>query len=382
MNLLLVNRYVFFTAVAYVTAIIIIYTASILYYYNKRDTPSQDMDEYPDVTILIPTHNEKKIIHKRIENIFQMDYPKENISVIFIDDSSDSTPEIIQEYVDNNSNFKLLRFNERMGYSPSIMAGTKEAKTNIIILNEAGSMPSPDSVKKMVRHFQNSRVGSVSGRSSILNVDENVGKIESLYLRILNLLRQGESNMDSTFSIQGEAMAVRRDLVKDIYTAQDTGSVDTSMAFEVRLKGFKSLYDPDVVFHEYAPSDRGGWIKQKTIRAANWMRILLIYKEMLLNPGYGRYGFIILPFYFNVLFLFPFLALLAALNVSLGIIIDPFFQQLGIAIGIILVLLLLLSRNLVILLVQIEISLINAVYQIIKKRSHDKIERVESTRRV
>ena len=234
MNLIIVNRLIFSITASLILATIIIYGLFLLYYGRKKIGLLSNEEYVPNVTILIPTHNEKTIIHKRIQNLFELDYPKEKISVIFIDDSNDETPEIIQGYVDENPNFKLLSFTERMGYSPSIMAGAKEATTDIIILNEAGSLPAPDSISMMVRHFQDPQIGAVSGRSVILNIEESVGQMETVYLRILNYFRDAESKIDSTFSIQGEAMAVRRNLILNIDTKQDTGSVDTSMAFEVR----------------------------------------------------------------------------------------------------------------------------------------------------
>jgi cellulose synthase/poly-beta-1,6-N-acetylglucosamine synthase-like glycosyltransferase len=383
MHLIFINRTIFLLTISIMALNVLIYGLFLIYYYGKDKKTSYNYEVNPEVTILIPTHNEEKIIHKRISNIYELDYPKEKINVIFIDDSTDSTPEIIDEYVKQNENFKLIKFNQRMGYSPSIMAGVKEAETDIIILNEAGSLPSPDSITNLVRHFQDDEIGCVSGRSVILNIDEKIGNMETLYLKILNFFRKAESNLDSTFSIQGEAMAVKRNLVLNAESREGTGSVDTSMAFEVRLRDKKSIYDPEVVFHEYSPNDNTGWIKQKTIRAANWMRILIIYRKMFLNPRYGKFGILVMPFYALVLFAYPFLAPIATLNILIGIFIDPLFINIGLTIGLLLVIGIIFFRKLITLLIHIEISLLNATYQIyISRRSHDKIERVESTRRV
>lgn len=365
-----------------------VYSIILLYYYlTKRFEYTyydrKNIDMLPDITILLPTHNEEKVISQRIKNILDLHYPNKKIKVIFIDDSTDSTPEIIKRYVKMHDHIHLIRFNERMGYSPSILAGVRASNTKIIIFFEAGSFPQPDVLVNMISHFKNREIGAVSGGSEILNKDERVGKNESLYLKILNFIRESESHMDSTFYIKAEAMAIRRDQISDIEAYPDTGDIGTSMAYLIRKKGYKCIYDPKVVFHEYAPLNSSGWIKQKTIRSANMMRILLIYKDMIFNPRYGKFGCLTLPFHFFVLFILPFFPPMAIASILIGIYVDTmFFLRITIAISIAVLLAILLSKNIFILLIEINFSLLKALYQIFfSKKSHDAIDRVESTRR-
>lgn len=385
MDYSLLIRYLFILTISIPLIVVFSYGMILLYSLSKKRNLRLDAAAVnEDVTILIPTHNEEKIIEKRIENIFKLDYPQDKIKVNFIDDSNDSTPKIIQKFVDQNKNFQLIRFETRMGYSPSIIAGLKASTTDLIILNEAGSFPRPDIINNMMKDFQDSRIGGVTGRSVIINTDENIGDVESLYLRILNLMRKAESNLDSTFIIKGEATAYKRELVNDIESFPGTGSIDTTMSFLVRKKGFKTIYDENVIFDEYAPAGGKDYVKQKTTRAANWVRNLIIFKEMILNPKYGAFGMITMPFNLIALLVFPFLVPLAIGLLIIGIIIDTsvFIWIAGIAL-IILIVALIFARKLLTLFSEIEISLLKAIYQIFfKKKGHDKIERVESTRRI
>jgi cellulose synthase/poly-beta-1,6-N-acetylglucosamine synthase-like glycosyltransferase len=377
-------RTIFTTSLSIPVIILVAYSLLLLYYSKKNIHNYNNLETFPKISILIPSHNEETIIEKRIENIYNSKYPFEKVDVIFIDDSSDSTADVIQKFVDKHPNFQLIKFNERMGYSIAIQAGIEASNTDIIVLNEAGSFPRPDAISNLVANFENKEIGAVTAKSQLLNTDEKVGQIESLYLRIVNFIRNSESNMDSTFYIKGEATAYRRELVSDIQAKSKTGSIDTSMAFWVRRKGYRVRYDPEVVFEEFAPSDDSGYIKQKTIRAANWMRNLILFKDMILNPKYGKFGLFTLPFNAIVLFIFPILPFIALFSLIAGIITDPvFFVPFVYPLVVVLLILLILSRNLVLLLLELEISLLKAIYQIFVVRvGHEKIERVESTRRV
>ena len=378
-------NYVFILSAAIPAVSILTYSAIIFFYGSLTKTQIiQNIEtDYPEITILIPSYNEEKVIEKRIQNILNYDYPQDKMRVIFIDDSNDATPDIIKKYVEKNSHLELLRMNERMGYSKAVYAGLKLVETDIVVLNEAGSFPLPLTLKNQISKFQNPEIGAVTGHSKILNTDERVGQVESLYLQLLNYLRKAESNMDTTIIIKGEATAYRTSLVKDIDAVEDTGSLDTSMAFSVRKNGQKTIYSPDVIFEEFAPSDETGFRKQKMIRAANIMRNLLMFKNMLLNPKYGKFGLISMPFYFISFFITPLLLPVALGSMLLGLLTNYVIYRYLTGLFItVLFFVSLFKRDLIKLILELEFSLLKAIYQIFfSKKSHDKIERVESTRR-
>src|SRR5512135_2379874 len=55
--------------------------------------------EYPSCSILIPAHNEEKVIARTIEAMLHLTYPRDKLTIIVINDSStDGTREIIEHY--------------------------------------------------------------------------------------------------------------------------------------------------------------------------------------------------------------------------------------------------------------------------------------------
>ena len=361
---------------------------TIILYYNKvknnRSTKILASEEYePLVSVVVPTHNEVSIISKRIENLLDTNYPKDKLEIIFVDDSNDSTPQIITEYSKKNPFIHLLRFNQRMGYSPSLIAGCKAAKGEIVVFAEASSFLEPETLHHLVSNFKNPKVGAVTGKDMLLNLDEQMGQSENSYLRILDFLRQGESNMDSTIYMKGEAAAVRRDLINDLDKLEAPGTADTAIALFIRSKGYRFIFDPEVKFYEYAPSTREGRIKQKTIRAANLIKVIWSFRALIFRRGYGKFGSIILPFNFAMLAFVPLLILLGAISLVALTFFEPVISltiwgiiALSLAVGSI------VSRRLVVTFFEFEYSLLKALYEILfVRKSHDKIEKVESTRR-
>lgn len=363
-----------------------LYGAILVYYKRKKPQPSPNTQHVdakfePYVSVVTPTHNEASVISKKIENLLSSNYPSDKTELVFVDDSEDSTPDIIQQYADRFPNIRLLRFNKRMGYSPCMFEGVKSSRGDIIVLSDAGSFHDESTIPNLVRHFRNPGIGAVTSQDVILNVDEKVGKSEGLYQKIFNFVRTAETNMDSTFYFKGEASAVRKELISDL---EDCGATfDTAAALFVRQKGYKTIFDPEVKFYEYAPKARDERIQQKTIRAANWIKILLRFRKMIFNPKYGKFGLFTLPANLAMLIIIPSVILAGFIFLIALTFIEPFFSlAIWVAIGLTALLSLALSKHLLSTFLDFEVSLVKAIYEIsFTKRKHDQIDTVASTRR-
>jgi cellulose synthase/poly-beta-1,6-N-acetylglucosamine synthase-like glycosyltransferase len=375
------------SCIGVLVAIFGIYGCIILYYNKAKKALSAGAcasREYePAVSVVVPTHNEISIISKRIENLLASDYPREKLEILFVDDSSDSTPRIIEEYSEKNPHIRLLRFNQRMGYSPSLIAGCNAAKGEIIVFAEASSFLECDTIRHLVKNFRNPDIGAVTGKDMLLNLNEQMGQSENSYLRILDFVRQGESNMDSTVYMKGEAAAVRKALLTDLDKLNAPGTADTAIAFFVRSKGYRFIFDPEVKFYEYSPSTRDGRVKQKTIRAANLIKVIWSFRALFFKRKYGKFGSITLPFTFAMLALAPVVILAAAIFLIALAFFEPvlsliIWTMIGAALAVGLV----FSKQFVITFFEFEFSLLKALYEIVfVRKSHDKIDQVASTRR-
>jgi len=358
----------------------------IILIFNKNDRVEEEQSKsiqfHPSVTVVVPTHNEESFISKKIDNLTNTDFPKEKLEILFVDDSKDSTHSIIKQYATRCPFIKLVHFNKRKGYSPSMIEGCKRAKGEIIVLTDAGSLHDEKTISNLTRHFINQEVGGVTGKAVILNIKEEIGKSETLYIKLAHAIRTAETNLDSTFRFSGEACAVRKNLIADI--EQCNASFDTAIAFHVRQKGYKTIYDPYSKFYDFTPKTHRERIKQKTIRAANVIKVFLTYKHMLFRTRFGCFGFIILPMSIALLVFTPILLLtgLTSLTILTLLNFNLLAKTLWIIILISLIIALIFFKNVLFTFFEFTYSILKALSQVIfTKKSHDMIEKIESTRR-
>lgn len=106
-------------------------------------------EDYPDISVLIPTYNGAKTIGKTLESILGQKYDG-NIEIIVIDDhSKDNTPEIAKKYPVN------IVVNEmNMGLARSVNAGVGKAKNAIIcIVHEDIILADNEWFRKLIPHL-------------------------------------------------------------------------------------------------------------------------------------------------------------------------------------------------------------------------------------
>src|SRR5689334_7732928 len=58
-----------------------------------------DTAEWPTVTLTLPVYNEELSLRRKLDDVLQLDYPKEKLQILVISDAStDSTEDIVAGY--------------------------------------------------------------------------------------------------------------------------------------------------------------------------------------------------------------------------------------------------------------------------------------------
>ena len=127
-----------------------------------------------DVSVVLPTYNEKHNIREMIRQLFY--YIKKDIEVIVSDDNSpDGTWKIVQNISKKNNRVKLIRRFKNKGVGHSIMDGIKASKGKYIVWMDCDLTMPPSLVPKMISELKDYDVvvgsryakGGKDGRSLI-----------------------------------------------------------------------------------------------------------------------------------------------------------------------------------------------------------------------
>jgi len=119
---------------------------------------SVDTIELPFVSIVVPVYNGESTIRECLDSIMALDYPREKLEVIAVDDgSTDKTVSILKNYA------LILIQKQHGGYPSSMNAGIKEARGDAVLIVDSDTYVEQDYLAKMLREFDDRKVGVVSG---------------------------------------------------------------------------------------------------------------------------------------------------------------------------------------------------------------------------
>mgnify|MGYP001199886995 FL=1 len=218
----------------------------------RRQRPSTPPPLFtPPVSLIIAAYNEAPVIAAKLENSLALAYPPDLLQIIVVTDgSTDGTPALASSYV--NQGVKLLHEPQRRGKSAAINRAMSAATGEIVVFSDANAFYRPDALLKLTRHFQNGRVGGVSGQKTVQSGATAVSQSSGLYWKYESAIKKWESRVGSTVAVVGEMLALRRSLFAAIPPAVIND--DAYLAVQILRQGYNVLYEPEAVCWETASS--------------------------------------------------------------------------------------------------------------------------------
>ena len=263
----------------------------------------------PTVSIIIPTYNEASVIWQKLENVAQLDYPRDKLEVMVVDSAStDQTGDIVNRFAEEHHrdlNIVLVEQPFRRGKSEAINEALRRTRSEVMVLTDADVTFSPSSVQKLVRDLEGSEIGAVSAVEVPVGAKSFLTGIEADYRRVYTAIRMAEAQTDTPFMCESELSAYRRELLEPL--RQGVVCDDLELTIGVRSKGFKALYAPEVSFLENEAGSLGPKLQHKLRRGMNNQHALLQNSKVLFKSDLGKYGRVIFPFEFFVHILSPIL---------------------------------------------------------------------------
>src|SRR3989338_111501 len=132
-----------FTDIAYITILVTLsyftFFKLILWFESKGKLKSRlpKDNQLPKVSIIMPAYNEGKIIGRSLEKLMSVNYPKDKLEVLVIDDgSTDNTYEIAGTF--ESRNVRVIK-KRNTGKASSLNFGIRHAKYGFIAVIDADS---------------------------------------------------------------------------------------------------------------------------------------------------------------------------------------------------------------------------------------------------
>lgn len=219
----------------------------------KKKFPQISEDKLPSVSIIVAARNEETNILSCLESLNNLVYPQDKIEIILVDDAStDRTRQLISEFINDKSKFKLLKLVEDnqtnlKGKTRAMAEGIKASTGEIILTTDADCVVNPLWAKTIASYYHDD-VGLVNGYTT-QSVKGSFSGMQAIDFIYLLFIAAGTINLGKPVSCIGNNMSFRRKAY------EETGGYE-NLPFSVtedflllnsisRLKKYKLAYPLD-----------------------------------------------------------------------------------------------------------------------------------------
>ncbi|NLE77658.1 MAG: glycosyltransferase [Chloroflexi bacterium] len=238
---------------------------------EEPDTPTTD-GAWPMVTVQLPLFNERLVVRRLLQAVARMEYPRERLQVLVLDDSTDETTEIVAQMVDEyragGLNIRLVHRADRSGFKAGALAEAMPHTTGeIIVLFDADFVPPRSFLTRIVPYFAaNPRLGCLQTRWGHINREYSLlTSAQALALDGHFTVEQVGRNRAGLFmSFNGTAGAWRRTCIEDSGGwSASTLCEDLDLSYRAQMRGWQFLYLPDVSAPAELPAQMAAFKRQQ-----------------------------------------------------------------------------------------------------------------------
>jgi cellulose synthase/poly-beta-1,6-N-acetylglucosamine synthase-like glycosyltransferase len=218
-----------------------------------------DIADWPRLTVLIPCHNEERVVSSILEALLRVDYPADRIHIAPVNDrSTDGTRQIIDRFAAAFPDriIPVHRDEGPPGKAAALQDALKVVKDDIILVFDADYIPGKDLIKRLAAPFLDPQVGAVMGRVVPVNTPKN------LLTRLLDLERAGGYQVDQQARMNLRVIAQYGGTVGGVRVSalnavggwrKESLAEDTDITFRLVLGGWKIAYSNRYECYEEVP---------------------------------------------------------------------------------------------------------------------------------
>ncbi len=287
----------------------------LLTFFSEKEVKIRRKEiSYTDISIIIPMYNEAENIVCTIENICNVDYDKEKIKLIVVDDgSTDNSYDLAKEAIKSmkerypNLNALLLR-QENAGKYKAMNYALEHVNTEFFATLDADSYPKSDSLKIILNEFSSKNIASVTPILKVYNPTTIIEKIQAIEYSVNHFYKAVLSKANAIHVTPGPLAVYRTEVVKSLGGfRQGHKTEDMELAVRIQKSQYKIVQANDAIVYTKCPKTLKSLFAQRKRWNLGTIRNILDYKTIMFNKKYGDFG----------LFQFPMILMSGILSVSI-----------------------------------------------------------------
>ncbi len=253
------------------------------------------LTNFPTVSVIVPSYNEAKTVGATIRSLIELDYPKQKLSLILVDDGShDETPAVLSEYA--HLPYVTIVRKENGGKHTALNEGIRVSTSEFVACLDADSFVSKNALREILPHFDAENIGAVTSSMSISRPRLILERIQQAEYLLGILLRHVLSTINGLHVTPGPFTVYRRSVFDSIGLFRPAHNTeDMEIALRMQKHGWHIQNAPRARVYTKAPKTLRALLKQRVRWTTGFIRNSVDYRDLYANPKYGALGLLVLP---------------------------------------------------------------------------------------
>ncbi len=255
------------------------------------------VEHTPTVAMIVPCWNEESSILGTIKSLLELDYPKDKLSVVVVNDgSTDNSAEVLTAY-EGHPRVTIIH-KENGGKHTALNTGIEAAvDAELVGCLDADSFVEKDALREIISYFDDPKVAATTVAMSVHEPKTLLESMQNAEYILGIALRHALSAVNGIYVTPGPFSLYRRDIVMKLGGFRHGHQAeDMEMALRLQREGYWIENAVKARVYTNVPKTVPKLVKQRTRWTTGFLRnVIYDYRDLVGNPKYGTLGLLVLP---------------------------------------------------------------------------------------
>ncbi|MDP9108456.1 MAG: poly-beta-1,6-N-acetyl-D-glucosamine synthase [Pseudomonadota bacterium] len=287
---------------------------ALLYYikWERRQPATITLDDYPQISILLPCHNEGDNVNETVGWLLKQDYP--NFEIIAINDGSkDNTGELLDQLALQHARLRVVHLASNQGKAMGLRMGALLSANEFLVCIDGDALLDIHACSWMMSHFVYGHVGAVTGNPRIRNRSTLLGKIQvGEFSSIVGMIKRAQRIYGRIFSVSGVVAAFRKSALHEVnFWTTDMITEDVDVTWKLQRAGWEVRFEPNAKCWILMPETLRGLWKQRLRWAQGGSEVFLRNLDIFAHWNQRHMWLVLLELGVSLLWVYTAAALIA-----------------------------------------------------------------------
>lgn len=258
--------------------------------------PLPTLEHFPTVAIIVPVWNEEKTVHGTVASLLALNYPKDKLEVIVVDDgSTDNTWAEISKYKDNPQ-VKIFQ-KENGGKHTAVNFGIDQTQADLIGCLDADSFVTPNALIYMVDAFNRHPDIMATAPSMVIHEPKNLLQFAQKVEYNMSTYNKKMLSFLGAIHVTPGPFSIFRRQVFDIIGKfrKAHGTEDQEIAYRMQEHHLRIYHCHQALVHTSSPDTIKKLYKQRLRWIYGFIQNTIDYRRLIFRTKYGNFSWFTLP---------------------------------------------------------------------------------------